>query len=272
MNKFTLALALGASLTVSLAAPTVKADPINTLTTPSLSASTFNSEFTPVSNAPAMQSNFQLYNASNPVTGVVQSEVLQGTGQYAGLTAYAYQVSLSPNTTVTSTGAPVHVDYLSYIFNGTPVMADLAGSGTKSAAFLITGGTVGNMSAPINGTTGVAPDSVSWQADPVTPGSSTLTGTLRANFVNTGTSVPPLSSGNDSATFVVLTNQPFSQDFVNVASNTPQTGGLTSVYAAMGTVISPSPVPEPATILAWAGMAGAVALVRKVRKSRIPVV
>jgi hypothetical protein len=98
-----------------------------------------------------------------------------------------------------------------------------------------------------------------------------LTGTLRANFVNTSTNVPPLGSGSDSATFVVLTNQPFSQAFVNVASNTPQTGGLTSVYSAAGTVISPSPVPEPATILAWAGMAGAVALVRKVRRSRIQV-
>src|SRR5262249_18143223 len=206
---------------------------------------------------------------SNPVTGVVQSEVLQGNGQFADLTAYAYQVSLSPNTSLTPTGAPVHVDYLSYIFNGTPVMADLGGTGAKSAAFLITGGTVGNMTAPLNGTSGVAPDSVSWQADPVSPGSSTLSGTLRANFGNTPHNVPPLGSGNDSATFVVLTNQPFSQDFVNVASNTPQTGGLTSVYSAAGTVISPSPVPEPSTLLAWAGMAGAVALVRKVRKSRI---
>jgi hypothetical protein len=271
MNKFTLAFALGAGLTFSLTAPSVQADPINTLATPSMSASAFNGEFTPVSNAPAMTSNFQLYNASNPVTGVVQSEVFQGSGKAAGLTAYAYQVSLSPNTTVTSTNStsPTHVDYLSYIFNGTPVMADLAGTGTKSAAYLITGGTVGNMKAALNGTSGVAPDSVSWQAEPNPDG--TLSGTLRANFVNTSTNVPPLGSGKDSATFVVLTDQPFSQAFVNVASNTPQTGGLTSVYSADGTVISPSPVPEPATILAWAGMAGAVALVRKFRKSRIRV-
>jgi hypothetical protein len=271
MNKFTLAFALGAGLTFSLTAPSVKADPINTLSTPSISASRFNSEFTPVSNAPAMTSNFQLYKASNPVTGVVQSEVFQGTGQFTGLTAYAYQVSLSPNTTLTTSNAATHVDYLSYIFNGTPVLADLAGSGTKSAAFLVTGGTVGNMTAPLNGTTPVNPDSISWQADPVSPNSSTLSGTLRANFVNTSSNVPPLGSGSDSATFVVLTNQPFSQQFVNVASNTPQTGGLTSVYSPDGTVISPSPVPEPATILAWAGMVGAVALVRKVRKSRVQV-
>ena len=89
-----------------------------------------------------------------------------------------------------------------------------------------------------------------------------------ANFVNPGTSTPPLNSGDDSATFVVLTKQPFAKNFVNVTSNSPQTDPLTAVYAAEGTVISPVPVPEPTTILAWAGMAGAVALVRRVRKSR----
>jgi hypothetical protein len=268
MNKFTLAFALGTGLTLSLAAP-VKADPIiNTLSTPSITASQFNTDFTPLSNAPAMTSNFQLYNASNPVTGVLQSEVFQGSGKFAGLNAYAYQVSISPNTTDNTTGAPVHLDGTSFVFNGTPIKADLAGSGTSSAAYLVTGGTVGNMVAPLNGTTPITPDSVSWQSDQT---GSKLSGTLRANFVNTSTNVPPLTSGNDSATFVILTNQPFAQNFVNLTSNTPQTGGLTSVYAADGTVISPSPVPEPTTLLAWAGMAGAVALVRRVRKSRHPI-
>jgi hypothetical protein len=268
MNKFTLALALGAGLTLSLAAPPVKADPIiNTLATPSISASDFNAIFKPIDGAPAMQSNFQLYNASNPVTGVMQSQVLKGTGQYSDLYAYAYQVSISPNTTDPA-GAPIHLDGTSFVFNGSPIMADLTGSGTSSSAYLVTGGTVGGMAAPLNGTTGIAPDSLSWQADKV---GESFTGTLRANFVNTGTDTPPLNSGGDSATFVVLSNQPFDKNFVNLTSNTPQTGDLTSVYAADGTVISPSPVPEPTTILAWAGMAGAIALVRRVRKSRKPI-
>jgi hypothetical protein len=269
MNKFTLALTLGTGLTLSLAAPTVQADPmINTLATPTVDAATFNKDFTPISNAPAMTSNFQLYNATNPVTGVIQSQVEQGSGQFAGLYAYVYQVSVSPNTTDTTTGAPVHLDGTSFVFNGTPVKADLTDSGTKSAAYLVTGGTVGGMAPPLNGTTPIAPDSLSWQSDQT---GDKLSGTLRANFVNTSTNTPPLNSGNDSATFVVLTNQPFSQNFVNLTSNTPQTGGLTSVYAADGTVISPSPVPEPSTILAWTGMAGAVALVRRVRKHRKPI-
>src|SRR5467141_399073 len=109
MNKFTLAFALGTGLTLSLAAPNVNADPmINSLATPTISAAQFNSEFTP--STKALTSNFQLYNASNPVTGVIQSQVEQGTGKYAGLLAYVYQVSVSPNTTDTTTGVPVHLD------------------------------------------------------------------------------------------------------------------------------------------------------------------
>jgi hypothetical protein len=268
MNTFKVAFALGTGLTLSLAAPSLKADPmINTLATPTISASQFNSEFSPITGAPALQSNFELYNASNPVTGVIQSQVEQGTGQFAGLYAYIYQVSVSPNTTDKTTTAPVHLDGTSFIFNGTPVNTDLTGGGTKSSAWLVTGGAAGSLGAPLNGTTPVAPDSLSWQAN---QSGTKLSGTLRANFVNTGNNVPPLSSGNDSATFVVLTNQPYAQNFVNLTSNTPQTGGLTAVYSAAGTVISPSPVPEPTTILAWAGMAGAIALVRRVRTRRTP--
>jgi hypothetical protein len=269
MNKFTLALALGTGLTLSMAAPPVNADPIiNTLATPTIAASDFSKDFTPITDAPAITSNFQLYGASNPTTGVVQSQVFQGTGSMAGLYAYAYQVSVSPGTTDSTTGSPVHLDGTSFIFNGTPVTADLTGSGSKSSAYLVTGGPLGSMTAPLNGTTGIAPDSLSWQSDQT---GDKLSGTLRANFVNPTTGVPPIGSGGDSATFVVLTNQPFSKNFVNLTSNTPQTGDLTSVYAADGTVISPSPVPEPTTILAWAGMAGAVALVRRVRRSRKPI-
>ncbi len=198
--------------------------------------------------------------------------MFQGQGQFAGLEAYAYQVSVSPNTTNSMTNSPAYFDGTSFIFNATPTLADLTGSGTKSAAYLVTGGAIGNIT-PLNGTTAVDPNSLSWQADSTGSTTSPYTGTLRAIFDNPTTNTPPLLSGNDSATFVVLTasNQPSAQMDVNIASNTPQIGALTPVYAANGTVISPSPVPEPSTILAWAGMAGAVALVRRVRKSRTPI-
>lgn len=280
MNKFMLSLALGTGLTLSLTAPRVQAAPIiNTLETPSISASNFSDTFKPIDGLAATQSEFQLYKASNPVTGVMQSQVFKGSGQYADLYAYAYQVSVAPNATVETSPAktvngvttpavqaPVHLDGTSFIFNGTPVNVDLTGSGTKSAAYQVTGGQIGGITAPMNGTTGIAPDSLTWQSQKT---GDTLSGTLRANFVDTDNGAPPLYSGNDSATFFVLTNQPSSDGtFVNLTSNTPQTGEMTSVYAADGIVVSPSPVPEPSTIMAWAGMAGAIALVRRVRKSR----
>jgi hypothetical protein len=40
-------------------------------------------------------------------------------------------------------------------------------------------------------------------------------------------------------------------------------------YTTTPGTISPIPVPEPATWLAWSGMAAAVALVRRIRKSRV---
>jgi hypothetical protein len=277
MNKFMLAFALGAGLTLSLAPSSAQADSmINTLSMPSISAAQFNSEFTPLSSTPTpLTQNFQIHNASNSktgdsLTGVIQSQVFKGQGAFGGLDAYAYQVSVSPNTTDSTTMAPVHVDGTSFIFNATPTLANLTGSGTQSAAYIITGGNIGGIK-PLNGTTPVDPNSLSWQADSTGSSTNPYTGTLRANFVNTTTNTPPLYSGSDSATFVVLTSStqpPPAQNFVNITSNQPQVGALTAVYSADGTVISPSPVPEPATILAWAGMAGAVALVRRVRKSR----
>jgi hypothetical protein len=154
----------------------------------------------------------------------------------------------------------MHIDGTSFIFNGNPVTTSVLGP--NGSAFMINDGNVGGLTPLPNG---VTPDSLSFQ---VTGTGSAATGALRANFVNPANDVPPLNPGDNSTTFVVLSSQPFSQSFVNVTSSTPQTGALTAVYAPDGTVISPSPVPEPSTILAWAGMVGAAALVRRVRKSR----
>ena len=109
------------------------------------------------------------------------------------------------------------------------------------------------------------PASVSWISNEVT-------GALRAHFVDPDTETPPLDAGSDSAAFVVISDAPLpstvAQEFVNLQSDSPTTGELTSVYAASGGNISPVPVPEPTTVLAWAGMIGALALVRRVRKNR----
>ena len=92
MNKFTYALALGAGLVLSLAAPTVHADPIvQALSPASLSAAEFNADFTPTTGVLTNSYTFM----NTPTTGVVESQVFQGTGMYAGLTAYAYQFGVN---------------------------------------------------------------------------------------------------------------------------------------------------------------------------------
>ena len=87
MNKFMLAFALGAGLTLSLAAPSAQADPmIQTLSPDTVSSATFNSLFQPISNAPVLSQPFMLANASGSgqTAGTINSEVFQGTGNAQG--------------------------------------------------------------------------------------------------------------------------------------------------------------------------------------------
>ena len=63
MNKFTYALALGAGLVLSLAAPNAQADPIvQSLTTADMSASQFNSLFTPTTGVSPLTQNYSFLN------------------------------------------------------------------------------------------------------------------------------------------------------------------------------------------------------------------
>jgi hypothetical protein len=266
MNKLTLAFALGTGLTLSLAAPTVKAAPmIQNLSPQSVSADKFNSMFQQDPSAPVMTKAISLANkdGTGQTAGSISSEVFKGTGAAAGLYAYAYQLSVAPTAIDSKTSAPMHLDGTSFIFNGNPVATTALGGNASS--FLVQGGPIGGLTPVSNG---IAPNSLSFQVD----GDPTkLSGSLRANFVDPKTGVPPLYPGDSSATFVVISKEPFAQSFVNVTSATPQVGALTAVYSADGVVISPVPAPEPTTILAWAGMAGGLALVRRVRKSRTPI-
>ena len=265
MNKFTLAFALGTGLTLSLAAPPVKAAPIiESLSPQEVSSATFNSLFQAVDNAPVLTQSISLANkeGTGQTAGTISSEVFQGTGAAAGLYAYAYQLSVAPTALDSANSSPMHLDGTSFIFNGNPTKTSVLGP--DSSTFLVKDGTIGGLSPLPNG---VTPNSLSFQVD---GDPNKLTGSLRANFVDPKTGVPPLNPGDNSATFVVISSQPFAQSFVNVTSSTPQVGALTAVYAADG-VVSPVPAPEPTTILAWAGMAGALALVRRVRKSRTPI-
>jgi hypothetical protein len=297
MNKLTLSLALGGALTLGAALPTAARagsigtttpSPVQILPTSALDAAQFNALFMPVSGAPATTSSIDFANATgsgSTQTGTIQSQVFQGVKDTTpgssldatGLYAYAYKVTTN---NVSNSGEPVHIDGASWQFNSTPLgtnftMPGAAGntatgkptSGINAAGLLTTttpnpayytyvvnNGKVGSLS---NSSTDVSPTSVSWQA-------GVTNGTIRANF---NTANGSLNAGQTSATFVVLSDHPFTTNLAGALSSTPQTGSP-AVYAATGGTISPVPVPEPATILAWAGMAGAAMLVRRTRKAR----
>jgi hypothetical protein len=266
MNKLTRLSVVAASLAWGLAAPlVVKADPIiQSLDPTNLPLATFNADFKPISASPAQLSPIQF--AGAPVSGVMESQVFQGTGAEQGLYAYAYQIAVNSNG-VTSTGDPAHVDSASFQFNATPVGTDLTGSGHNTYSYVVTDGQVGGLTLPTQNGTGGAfqtPVELSWQA-------LANSGVLRAKFENGASQSGAIDAGSNSATFVVISTQPPTTKLVNLQSADPQTN-LPSVYAPTAGTIQPIPVPEPTTLLAWAGMAGAVALVRRVRKRREAIV
>jgi len=264
MNKITLALVLGTGLTVGQAAPTARAaatsttpdSAIQTLATPSLAADKFNGLFQPYNTA--ILSPFR-FDGSTTDSGLIESQVFKGTGAAAGLYAYAYQVAVN---NATNGGDPVHVDSTSFKFNSTPVGTDLTGAGHTSYGYVVPNGHVGGLD--LSGA--ASPTTLSWQ-----PGETT--GTIRAQYVDPASQTNPLAAGANSATFVLLSGQMPSdtKPSVNIGGDAATTTVPVAYTASTGT-IEPIPVPEPATVLAWAGMAGAAALVRRFRRNRPPVV
>ncbi len=270
MNKLSLALALGTGLTLGSAvlnpavthaaatSTTVSQPVVQELSSKDISASQFNSLFKPIDNAPPLVSGFQFM--GSPSSGTIRSQVLQGKAGTAaeGLTAYAYQVSV--NNVSSDLGEPVSVQAASWQFNSTPQATNFAGASTYS--YVVKDGTVGGLIAPAAGSDSAvrSVSSLSWK-----PGDKI--GSLIADFVDPNSATGPLKTGADSATFIVISSEKFTQKFAGILSENP-TSIPPVVYAANDGKINPIPVPEPATILAWAGMAGAVVLGRKFRKSR----
>lgn len=255
MKRITLALLLGTGLAISLAAPAHRAEAsaIQTIDTQTISAATFNADFTPYNTASL--SPFQ-FDGSSSSSGLVESQVFQGTGQYAGLWAYAYQLAVNPTT---ANGEPVHVDSASLAFGATPVGADLAGKGQSAYGFVVPNGQVGGLN--LSGTQ--VPSTLSWQ-----PGQTT--GFIRAQYVDPASQTQALAAGTNSATFVLLSTQPPSSVPPSVNIGGPSaTMTVPVAYSASGGSISPIPAPEPASLLAWAGIAGAVLVARRHRKARV---
>jgi hypothetical protein len=262
MNKFTYALALGAGLVLGLATPTVHADSmkgsapiVQNLAPATMSAADFNKDFTATTGVLTNTYTFM----NTPTTGVVESQVFQGTGNFSGLTAYAYQFGV--NNVTDNSGQATSVNSASLQFNATPNPVDL-GSGSNSAVYAITDGKVGQIDLPAAapGAKIQIPGSVAWQ-----PG--TTTGSLTFQYLDATTSTGPLEAGAKSGTIVVITSEPkTATPFVSIQNANPQVG-YPQAYAPTGGTIDQVPAPEPATILAWTSVVGALALVRRVRRN-----
>jgi hypothetical protein len=270
MNKLSLALALGTGLSLGIAAPAravaigtdgstttaTVAPEIQTLSAGSMTASEFNTLFKPDTAVQTSTIDF----AGAPGAGTISSQVFSGgtaNGVDAtGLYAYAYQVSM--NNVTNASGEPVHVDGSSWQFNATPTGTNLTGTGTDFA--YLVNGAVGGLGTP---STGTSSPTLSWQ-------SGKNIGSILATYADGSSTANPLAAGSTSATFVVLSTQPPASNFqyAGVLSSDPQTSAP-AVYSPAAGSISPIPIPEPATVLAWAGMAGAVLLVRRTRKARL---
>lgn len=261
MNKFTFALALGAGLVLSAAGRTTDAAPIvQNLDAPEISASEFNSLFKPIAEAPPITAEYRFINT--PLTGVVQSQVLEGTGAYAGLYAYAYQFGVKD--VKDESGEPTSVNSASLQFNATPTRADLLGTGGPgSAVFVVKDGTVGGLSVPVSAAAGGGiqiPSSVAWL-----PGEKT--GALTFQYLDASKSTDPIGAGATTGTIVVLTTEKWTNKLVSLQNANPQIV-YPSAYASEGGPIQEVPVPEPSTVLAWAGIIAAAGLVQRRRNRR----
>jgi hypothetical protein len=258
MKKFALALALGTGLAVSTAhagpTQTATTTTFQTLNTTSMDASSFNQQFTPLA-IPLLQS-FRFAGSSTD-SGLIESQVFKYNGPTsdgATLYAYAYQVALNQTP---SGGDPAHVDSLSFKVNAT----GLDGSSSSSYGYMITNGAVGGLN--LSGTQ--TPTTLTFQPD-------ASTGYIRAQYVNPTTGVGPIEAGNNSATFVLLSKQAPATVLptVNIGGPEALTGANPpQVIVPAGGTIEPAPVPEPATIIAWAGVVGAVACYRLRRRAAV---
>ncbi len=256
MNKISYALALGAGLVLSLASSNAQADPIvQTLTPTPMSASQFNSLYQP--STTVLTEGYDFMNTPN--AGVVESQVFTGTGAAAGTYAYAYQFGVN-NAQDTSIQQPTSVNSASMLFNATPVGTDFTHTGTNTFAYVVTSGQVGGIDLPtaLPGSVVQVPSSIAWLP-------SSTTGSLTFQYLNPSTGSGPLAAGAMSGTVVVISTQPFTQQFVSVQNPEPQTL-YPKAYSPSGGPIEQVPAPEPATVLAWTGVLAALAIGRRFRR------
>jgi hypothetical protein len=197
---------------------------------------------------------------NTPNAGVVESQVFAGNGSFAGLYAYAYQFGVNA-VNDSSTNQATSVNSASMLFPATPIAAILNPGSAASATYVVNG-VVGGLNVPQAAPNNViqVPSSISW-----IPG--TNTGSLTFQYLNPTTNTGPLAAGATGETIIVLSHQaPGKQQYVSIQNPEPQTTYPTVDAPTPGPIAAAAP--EPATILAWTGVLGALALARRVRRSR----
>jgi hypothetical protein len=260
MNKITYALALGAGLVLGLASPNAQADPIvQTLTPTPLSATQFADLYTP--STTVLSAGYDFMNTPN--AGVVESQVFTGNANTAAAGTYAYAYQFGVNSAMdTSIQQLTSVNSASMLFNATPVGTDFTHTGSNTYAYVVTNGQVGGINLPAAAPNSViqVPASIAWLP-------SSTTGSLTFQYLNPSTNSGPLAAGAESGTLVVISTQPFTQQYVSVQNPEPQTL-YPKAYSPTGGPIDQVPAPEPATVLAWAGVLAGIAVGRRFRRAK----
>ena len=267
MNKFTYAIALGAGLVLSLAAPNVQADPIvQSLTTADMSAAQFNSLFTPV-NDRLDRNNYSFMNTGHGgcrgVAGV--------SGNRCGRRLVCLRV-------------PVRREQRHrYIDRSTDqrqqrVDAVQRDAGCHEPDQVVPGTNLRHLcghrrsNRPDQRAAGCSrhgvqtPSSIAWL-----PG--TTTGSLTFQYLNPTTGTAHRSrAGATSGTIVVISTQPLAAASIREPAKPGAADGYPVACSPTAGPIEQVPAPEPATVLAWASVIAALAVGHRFRRARKVVV
>ena len=244
MNKFTYALALGAGLVLSLAAPNAQADPIvQTLTPTDMSAAQFNSLFTPSDD----RVDTELYAFMNTQHGGCRGVAgVHGHGRGRRLVCLRLPVRRQQRQRYVDQSADQRQQRVDAVQRDAGSSTNF--TGTNAAAYVVTDGQVGGINVPqaAAGTVVQTPSSIAWL-----PG--TTTGSLTFQYLNPTTSTGPLAAGATSGTIVVISTQPFTQQiFVSLQNPEPQ-NAYPKAYSPTGGTIEQ--VPAPSRRPSWPGPA-----------------
>ncbi len=161
MNKFTYALALGAGLVLSLAAPNAQADPDRPDADPGRHVGGTVQQPVHADARPVLTSELRFH--EHAATRASWSR-RSSRGQVRRRACMPMRTSSASTTSTTpSTNQPTSVNSASMLFNATPVVTNFTGTGT-TAAYVVTDGQVGGINMPqaAPGSVVQTPSSIAW--------------------------------------------------------------------------------------------------------------